>query len=601
MRAFQTYSTTAADNASSDSTANKAEGMAAGIINNSMRADTARLAAIFAGIAGAITLGGSANARTFTSPTGHALQTAYSQPLVLWAKSAAANTGATTLNVDGLGAVAVKRQNGDALEADDIASGGVYGFAYDGTVFRLLNPEGAGEILDAIADHVAAGDPHTQYVLTSEIGTAVQAYSVLLTAFAGSGPSAGDFWYAASATTVSKQTSAAYGRAFLAFADEATFKAAVNLEAGVDFEAVDANIARVATAKTWTAAQTFERAVDADLVNYSNTTTTHDLSVRFASSGTLWELTPAPSATPDNTKGFGYDFTNSRWYCDTVMMFNAAGSSSIATLQFVSANVGFFQSSAGIVSFTSSGTTVAAFGAGVALDCVTSPLRTSGGSSSAPAIAHRTDTNTGVRWPNNDTFIACAGGSDVAILTTSGWTDASSSPLEVAGKQNIPIPAAAMVPNTTNGAATGTTETTTNKVMVQTLDFDQTTQESAQFAIAMPKGWNESTVTFQPCWTASAGTGGVVWELRALALSDDDALDTAWGTGQTSTDTLLATGDVHWGPESSAITVGNTPAELDIVWFQIRRVPADASDTLNADAKLIAIRLSVTTNAKNDA
>ena len=171
----------------------------------------------------------------------------------------------------------------------------------------------------------------------------------------------------------------------------------------------------------------------------------------------------------------------------------------------------------------------------------------------------------------------------------------------VAGKTAVPIPASAMVPNTTNGAAAGTTETTTNKVMYRTLDFDTTTQEGAQFSIPMPKGWNESTVTFQPLWTAASGSGGVVWELRAVALSDDDALDTAFGTGQTSTDTLITANDVHIGPESSAITIAGSPAEGDLVFFQIRRNVSDGSDTLGVDAKLIGIRLFITTNAANDA
>jgi hypothetical protein len=84
-------------------------------------------------------------------------------------------------------------------------------------------------------------------------------------------------------------------------------------------------------------------------------------------------------------------------------------------------------------------------------------------------------------------------------------------------------------------------------------------------------------------------------------MSDDDALDAAWGTGQTSTDTLIAANDVHTGPESAAITIAGSPAENDLVFFQIRRNVADASDTLGVDARLIAIRLFITTNAPNDA
>jgi hypothetical protein len=115
----------------------------------------------------------------------------------------------------------------------------------------------------------------------------------------------------------------------------------------------------------------------------------------------------------------------------------------------------------------------------------------------------------------------------------------------------------------------------------------------------MPKSWNESTVTFQPIWTAAAGSAAetVIWSLRAKALSNDDAIDSSWGTAQTSIDALIATGDVHIGPESSAITIGGTPAEGDLVIFEISR---DISDTLAADAQLIALRLHFMTNAAND-
>lgn len=169
-----------------------------------------------------------------------------------------------------------------------------------------------------------------------------------------------------------------------------------------------------------------------------------------------------------------------------------------------------------------------------------------------------------------------------------------------AGKQTIWVPAAAMTARTTNGAASGTTESTTNKVMNKTLDFDTTTQEFAQFTVAFPKGWNEGTVTFIPFWTAASGSGGVVWGLQGVALSNDDAIDTAFGTAQTSSDTLISALDVHVGPESSAITISGTPAAGDICYFQINRTVSDGGDTLGVDAKLIGIQLLYTIDSNVD-
>lgn len=166
------------------------------------------------------------------------------------------------------------------------------------------------------------------------------------------------------------------------------------------------------------------------------------------------------------------------------------------------------------------------------------------------------------------------------------------------GKETIWIPATAMISATTNGPAITVVEQTTNKNMTKTLDFDQTTSESAQFMVAFPKSWNLGTVTFIPHWTAASGAGTVIWALGGVAISNDDTLDVAFGTGQSSTDTLIAAYDNHVGPESNPITIAGTPAALDLINFRLQR---DASDTLNADAKLIGVQIIFTTNAVNDA
>lgn len=180
---------------------------------------------------------------------------------------------------------------------------------------------------------------------------------------------------------------------------------------------------------------------------------------------------------------------------------------------------------------------------------------------------------------------------NLASVTTSGAV--------LQGTHTIPVLAGAMTSRTTNGAAAGLSESTTNKVMLRTLDFDQTTVEYAQIAIPMPKSWNEGTVTVQFIWTAGA-TGNVVWAAQGVALSDDDAVDTAFGTAQTVTDGVTASGDVMESAFTSAITIGGTPAAEDIVVFQFYRDAGNGSDTLAADAKLIGVRINYTVNAGDD-
>lgn len=164
------------------------------------------------------------------------------------------------------------------------------------------------------------------------------------------------------------------------------------------------------------------------------------------------------------------------------------------------------------------------------------------------------------------------------------------------------IPARDMIPSASGGcAALATVASAANQPDIQTLDFDATTQEFAQFSILMPKRWDRGTVTFAPVWShAAAATFGVVWELQAVAVSNDDAIAVAYGTAVGSTDTGGTTNDVYVGPESAAITVAGSPAAGDVVFFRLARAPANGSDTLNVDARLHGIELYFNSAAEND-
>lgn len=171
------------------------------------------------------------------------------------------------------------------------------------------------------------------------------------------------------------------------------------------------------------------------------------------------------------------------------------------------------------------------------------------------------------------------------------------------GRHTIFIPAAAMTSRTTNGAAAGTAEMTTNKNMFKTLDFDTTTQEFAQFEVWFPKSWNLGTVTAQFEWSHPSTTTnfGVAFGLAGVARSNDDAGDVAFGTAVVAVDTGGTTNDIYLSPETAAITIAGTPTAEDSVQFQINRTVADAGDTLAVDARLHGIRLFYTTNAATDA
>lgn len=171
------------------------------------------------------------------------------------------------------------------------------------------------------------------------------------------------------------------------------------------------------------------------------------------------------------------------------------------------------------------------------------------------------------------------------------------------GKQTIWIPASAMTPATTNGPAAGQVETSSNKVDFSVLDFDATTAEQAWFNIAMPKSWDESTVTFQAWWTTSAtDTDGIAVSLAGVSLSDNDALDTAVGTPVVVTDDAQSGAlELLVTAESSAVTIAGSPAAGDLCLFRVQRVVSDGNDDMTEDMRLIGIKLFYTTDAGNDA
>ena len=173
-----------------------------------------------------------------------------------------------------------------------------------------------------------------------------------------------------------------------------------------------------------------------------------------------------------------------------------------------------------------------------------------------------------------------------------------------AGIATIWIPAIAMVSPTTNGAEAAAVETTAVKPELKVLNFDHTTIEYAQFSIAMPKSWDESTVTAKFYWThATAVATDVIWGIQGVCVSDNDTIDATFGTAVTVTDTFHnAAEDLAITAATGVMTLGGTPAEDDLAYFQVYRAATTAGDTTNStDAQLIGVKILFTTNAENDA
>lgn len=292
------------------------------------------------------------------------------------------------------------------------------------------------------------------------------------------------------------------------------------------------------------------------------------------------------------TNGTAIYKSNSKDYVDSAIL-NASLSADIPSQ---AGNAGKYIQTNGTIASWEDITTADVFGLDTELDAL-QPL-----DADLTTIAALTPSNDDVMQRKAGAWAARTMAQFYADIGTAGLTAALALKADltaVNGAQQVFIPASAMTARTTNGAAVGLTESATNKIMSSTLDFDAATDEFAQFRWKMPKRWDEGTVTAKFIWTAT-NTGNVIWGLQGVALSDDDVLDTAFGTAQAVTDGVTATTDVMISAATAAVTIGGTPAEGDFVVFQVYRDANDAADTCAVDAKLLGVELTITTNAAID-
>lgn len=165
----------------------------------------------------------------------------------------------------------------------------------------------------------------------------------------------------------------------------------------------------------------------------------------------------------------------------------------------------------------------------------------------------------------------------------------------VIGTQEYWIPAQALKPRTTAGAALTDRVIATSNIELSTMNFDTTTQEYAQFPpIVLPANWNAGTVRYKVYWTCTgAGAGETIdFDFTARAFGNDDPLATALGGTQNITDTRVADDDVHITSYTAALTISGTPTDYDVLYQEMTRDVA--SDNLATDAEIIGVLVELT-------
>jgi hypothetical protein len=170
----------------------------------------------------------------------------------------------------------------------------------------------------------------------------------------------------------------------------------------------------------------------------------------------------------------------------------------------------------------------------------------------------------------------------------SGWSGISYKTIVLNGAGGWPS-------NTIGCTGPNKTETSTNKLCVQTLDFVNGSQTYAEWTGYLPTNYTTSaTITATFVWMASGtSTNSVIWGLQAGAYADGVVLDTALGSAVEVTDAHMNVANkVQISSATGAITIaGTNPAAGNLVQFKAYR---KGSDNLAVPANLLQIIITYT-------
>jgi hypothetical protein len=172
--------------------------------------------------------------------------------------------------------------------------------------------------------------------------------------------------------------------------------------------------------------------------------------------------------------------------------------------------------------------------------------------------------------------------------------------IPTAGVHDMPFPAAAFVPRSTNGCGYHERIVVGSGEMIG-LPFDAVTMEYAFLVAMLPKSYNEGNITAEVLWANKAGGAGTTeWSVHITAKGHNESINTPFAAGTTPASAALAANTITKTGVTGAFTPGNTPAVGDLYEIMVSRNTAGA-DTYGSDAYLLGIRLFVTTDAENDA
>jgi hypothetical protein len=156
-------------------------------------------------------------------------------------------------------------------------------------------------------------------------------------------------------------------------------------------------------------------------------------------------------------------------------------------------------------------------------------------------------------------------------------------------RQTVGVGAAGWKARATGGAATGTYESSTNKINLDTLDFDASSIELAGLHYPKPDSYLGGDIVIKTRILKAAGAGGgLTWGYGARCFTSLDALDAALSSVTTSSLAIASTAvDQMIELPDITVTPAGTPAGGKMIYIEGSRRATASGDTLASDARLI--------------
>ena len=192
----------------------------------------------------------------------------------------------------------------------------------------------------------------------------------------------------------------------------------------------------------------------------------------------------------------------------------------------------------------------------------------------------------------DDSLLQSTSGNWNSTYTTVGtnsasWAGSSYGPVT---ETTIYVDAAAMIGESAGASSSTASDEGANNIV----DWWNVAIGEKLFAkVSMPPQWDAGDLSVDIFWTLSgdAPVGeSVRWSVAAQAASNDDPWDTTFTNKVSAVDDIvLANGDIHM-ISLSGISPGGTPADGDLLFFELERITATGTE-LPEDARLLGMRL----------